>query len=377
MFSDQTSRTRSGFTLVELLVVIAIIGILIGMLLPAVQSVREAARRITCQNNLRQISLAVLNYESANMEFPPSARGTFGNNVGTGVYGAPQLQAPNAQSRDGVSASPTFPWTTLALPFIEGANQFAILDPSSQTPDDILNNYATFQDMLRTPIPSFQCPSDVDIAFEERLVFRRSHWRRHDETEYEVAKSNYIGVNNDGTIYNTLTAVQVIQMGGTGYGYFEGGAQNPSVHTLSPGAEVFPGVFAQMNNGIKVSEITDGSSNVFMIGERASEYQRGGELLEAGAGLQYLAGATLTSPGIVSSGGAHPSYGSCDCLGSIGTGLMPIFSRDAKSSFSSLHPNGVVFARCDGSVDFVNITANLTFLQLSANRNDGAITGLE
>ena len=364
-------KKNSGFTLVELLVVIAIIGILIGMLLPAVQAVREAARRVTCQNNLRQIALAVLNYESAQLGLPPSAMGTFSTTPGAGVYGGPQNEGTNGQARSGVSADPTFPWSTLILPHIEAGNQFDILDPANQRPDNILDNFANFSQMLATPIESFQCPSDVDIPFEARIEFRRAFWRRNDAAEREVAKSNYVGVNNDGTIYRTLASNQVIQMGGTGYGYFEGGRIGSG--TQSPGGEIMPGVFAQMNTGIEVRQVSDGMSNVLLVGERSNEYVRGGITFESGAGLQYLAGATLTSVGVVSSGGAHPSYGSCDCLGSIGTGLMPLIERDAKASFASTHVGGVNFARCDGSVSFVDVNANLTFLEFAANRNDGNV----
>ena len=107
---------RSGFTLVELLVVVAIIGILIGLLLPAVQQVREAARRTQCLNKLRQIGLAALNFESANMTFPPATLGEGGN---------PTRDEAEAALNDhqGTSA------LVAILPFIEQDNLFRRLDP--------------------------------------------------------------------------------------------------------------------------------------------------------------------------------------------------------------------------------------------------------
>ena len=78
------TRQKNGFTLVELLVVIAIIGILIGMLLPAVQAIREAARRTDCSNKMRQMSLGMVNYESAHQKFPPGVKG---NGIGLGQRG--------------------------------------------------------------------------------------------------------------------------------------------------------------------------------------------------------------------------------------------------------------------------------------------------
>ena len=108
-------KRNAGFTLVELLVVIAIIGILIGMLLPAVQQVREAARRTTCMNNLRQIALASLNYESAHMKMPKAWNGdtTYDLNVTA-------LQASVTGFQFGGPL-------VAILPFIEQKQRFSIL----------------------------------------------------------------------------------------------------------------------------------------------------------------------------------------------------------------------------------------------------------
>ena len=122
---------NAAFTLVELLVVIAIIGILIGMLLPAVQQVREAARRTQCMNNLRQLSLAALNYESANMHFPAGV-----------VYDDDDLQDA---TRNG--------WVDL-LPFIEQGNIFSQWDFTSDWKS--ANNIA----LAQMEIPIFRCPSN-------------------------------------------------------------------------------------------------------------------------------------------------------------------------------------------------------------------------
>ncbi len=122
-------RTRQGFTLVELLVVIAIIGILVGLLLPAVQAAREAARRMSCSNNMKQLGLALHNYESAHKKWPPSRI---------------SLTSPTIFQQS---------WASMILPYIEQVNMH--------------NNYrfgtpwyaAANDAMTTTRIPTMLCPS--------------------------------------------------------------------------------------------------------------------------------------------------------------------------------------------------------------------------
>lgn len=122
----QASSVKSGFTLVELLVVIAIIGTLVGLLLPAVQSAREAARRMSCSNNMKQVGLAIVGYEGAQRRFP---------------------QGRNLRETSGVS------WGFLLLPYLEQPAIYNAYDKTVRVDDD--KNIVA----MRTPVSNYYCPS--------------------------------------------------------------------------------------------------------------------------------------------------------------------------------------------------------------------------
>ena len=133
--------TRNAFTLIELLVVIAIIGVLIGLLLPAVQKVREAAARVRCANNLKQIGLALHNHHDANGRFPPGYRD------------------PRPDARPG----PGWGWPAFLLPFVEQAGLHAQIDPDRT----VLGGGADTSPptpLTLTPLAVFRCPSDPGPA---------------------------------------------------------------------------------------------------------------------------------------------------------------------------------------------------------------------
>ena len=137
----QTSRRRGAFTLVELLVVIAIIGVLVALLLPAIQSAREAARRTSCNNNLKNLGLAALNFHDSHKKLPTSNRAA------------------------GVTNAPRYAWSTLMLPYFEEQNVYDKYNfkvnwdaPPSNTGDTANQNFT----LVGTRLPVFECPSVPD-----------------------------------------------------------------------------------------------------------------------------------------------------------------------------------------------------------------------
>ncbi len=161
----KTNPRISGFTLVELLVVIAIIGILVGLLLPAVQAAREAARRMSCSNNFKQIGLALHNYESAFKQLPMNAGGTYDSGIGADFNNRLWLS-----------------WMIGVLPFVEQQSMWEqISNPLARNRDDSVKNppfaamgpvpwNENYQPWL-TQVPGFRCPSDPAVSVGTRVAF--------------------------------------------------------------------------------------------------------------------------------------------------------------------------------------------------------------
>jgi prepilin-type N-terminal cleavage/methylation domain-containing protein/prepilin-type processing-associated H-X9-DG protein len=205
-------RPLRGFTLVELLVVIAIIGILVVMLLPAVQAAREAARRIQCVNNLKQIGLALQNYHDAQGVFPPA----------WGWYGPDPSNSHN-----------TWAWSVQILPFAEGSDLYDRFDLSVLYYDYTAGAPQNY-DLVRTFMPLYQCPS----APENALVTCCNDGPNHDD----VAETNYSAIS-------------------THLPVFRGWAGSPS----TPESDATGVIYGQSKTAIR--HITDGTSKTVLVTE--------------------------------------------------------------------------------------------------------------
>lgn len=345
-------RDRDAFTLIELLVVIAIIATLVALLLPAVQQAREAARRSSCKNNLKQIGIALHNYHDTYNTLPP---GTVTHLSGEGVLGFS-------------SSTPSWGWSTHLLPFMEQPALYDTLMNSS-------NGFALAQaitndlDQLSSAIRAFRCPSDNAPDVNDRLLVGGE----------ELATSNYVG-NNDRSGNDSFATGHVFT------------TPNPAVaDTQFLWGKDARGVFWS-NSRCGFNDVTDGLSNTLFVGERAWELNNpGNPKLECDAAIVYGADTQPMPSGLDDIiGQVATTNGSFRAV--LATGLAVINSKitttggpDCAIGYSSPHKGGMQAVMGDGRVEFISENISHTpeepdgndvgVFDKLLNRRDGQVTG--
>lgn len=320
---------RKAFTLVELLVVIAIIGILVALLLPAVQAAREAARRSQCANNLKQIALATLNYESTYKQLPIGAK--------IPVPGEPR----NSPANQGALMS----WHARILPFMEQQQIYDLIDWTKSYEDN--------KTVGLTPIDGFFCPTSP-IEFQ-RGVFATSKVNLPGGGNIAAYTQHYNGVS--GPLYNPAVGIREYSDQKTGMildSKLSPSCANSGRRHFAKLGVLFPG------GDVRTSRITDGLSNTLMIAERNM-----GE-------TSWLAGlsADFTWP-CDSAAFKNVEFGINLCRENEYSETSHCQEYGNSRPFSSFHPGGVQGARCDGSVFFLNEATDLATLQAMASRGFG------
>ncbi len=329
----QKSLLKQGFTLIELLCVIALIGILVAMFLPAVQAVREAARRLSCQNNLKQLALAIQSYESARQQFPPGTLGFAGTLVGpTSTI----LPTPDPNSEFWLPKNQNSSWMVHILPFIE---QSTLADQLPNICTDLNSNYREFRRInggpasmheiaevayvMAQPIPFFQCSTDQLEITSENLLGVQPVYLTDEQADYFIFYDG-TGVTAAGTNYAGCT------------GAYSGG------EVPDPEMERYDGIFGSRLSK-KFAAARDGTSQTILVGEtlglvvlKIRNFQNPwffGSLCRGRSDLEWKKDFSRRSPGL-------------ELLGD------DWFAHQV--GFASKHPTIVNFARVDGSVTAVN-----------------------
>jgi prepilin-type N-terminal cleavage/methylation domain-containing protein/prepilin-type processing-associated H-X9-DG protein len=403
-------RVRRGFTLIELLVVIAIIAVLVGLLLPAVQKVREAANRMSCQNNLKQLALSVMNYESAYQRFPPGrATVTTGNDV--------ILSNPNDNTA-----------FTMLLPYIEQGNLGNLMVPSAawywapgystwaSNPDA-----GALQYMTATPPGS---PNYYGLQSQVKLFLCPSN-RSQGQAAITPAWEAFFPAAPPASSPNGGCLDYLLSKGSNAY-------LDQNSGSIPTNAQ---GVFDIMSN-TTIASITDGTSNTLMFGEGAGHSQtylarfnytdvtpyigfngttipidqtwgipvvedygiaitskdlfgctfgvtaQAAGWLPSAAGLDNpepmnnkLAMASIDHTGAVMTGiPDNPGNNPNGPTGWIATGGA---TMDTVSGFRSLHTAGCNFAFCDGSVHFITSSITQLTYQALSTKAGGEILGTD
>ena len=319
---------RRGFSLIELLVVIAIIGTLVGLLLPAVQSAREAARATSCKNNFKEIGLALHHYHQHEGRFPAGWQGVADEDLG---------HAPSPPDAD--DDQPGWGWAFWLLPqlernatFLAANTRFPLYDPTDAT------TAARNQDVRTTAVPIFQCPSaarkgPADLGNGFFLIGK-------DDGQDETTVGGVLYHAVDGLPFGNLLDVSgsAVQLGRTNYVGVYGTTE------VDEAPSDGDGIFYR-NSTTRFVDIFDGTSNTLMCGERSSRL--GGS---AWAGVVQGAKAQRLRTVGISDHTPNDPLGHFD-------------------DFSSDHPTGVHFLQADGSVRRLQNTIDEDIYKALCTRN--------